>query len=213
MIKINLNPEKRKAKAKRKLSLALPKKGVGIAVPKKNLIFIAIPVVILTAEFAYLLLLNVEIKKFENKKRYLLAEKTKYRVAKRQIDLLKRKIVEAEKIKDNVALKIKIYNKLAQEKTDFGKILVAISKSIPDGVWLTKLDITRKKTNLKGYTFDPKFISTFYKNLQPYYEVINFKSTKRSGKGKPLVFYQFDFDMKDWKLSERSSKEGRGNRP
>ena len=211
MIKINLNPEKKKARGKRKVGIALPKKKIGISLAKKNFIYFAIPVVVLTAEFAYIIFLNIEIKKLENKRQYFLTEKTKYIAAKRQIDLLKRKIIEAEKIKDDVSLKIKIYDRLAKEKNDFGKILVAISTSIPDGIWLTQLNISRQKTDLLGYTFDPKYISLFYKNLQKYYDYIDFKSTERDQK-KELIFYSFKFDMKNWKYVDETSQKKRGIR-
>ncbi len=202
MIKINLNPDRKKTKVRiKKPGFKVPT----ITAPKEGLIYITIPIVVFILEFGYLMFLHIEIKKLEQKKQQLMAERTKYRVAKKQIDILKQKIKEAEKMKDEVTLKINIYNKLAKEKADFGNILYSISKSVPDGIWLTNLDISRDQTKLKGYTFDPQYISIFYQNLKRYYRDIVFKSTQMN-KRKMLTYYSFDFNMKNWKKSEKSPK-------
>ncbi len=208
MIKINLNPEKKKGKGKilKRPSITAP----SISLPKENAILIAIPVVILTLEIAYLFFISIDIKQLNQRKRELLVEKSKYRVAKKQIDTLKNRIKEAERMKDDVILKIEIYNRLSKEKTDFGNILYSISRSVPDGIWLTQLNISREQTKLKGYTFDPQYITVFYQNLKKFYTDIVFKSTQMN-KGKLLTYYSFDFNMKNWKTSEKSPKEGRRN--
>ncbi len=201
MIKINLNPEKKKAKIKKKgVSLKAP----SFAIPAQNFIYISIPVVIILVEIGYYFYINFQIKDLEAQKRNLLIEKTRYRTAKRHIDILKQKIKEAERMKDEVAIKIDIYQKLAKEKTDFSKILYEIASSVPDGIWITNLSLSRDKSSLKGYTFDPQFISIFYKNLKKFYRHIEFKSTKRE-KSKNLIFYSFDFEMKKREgLSDKS---------
>jgi type IV pilus assembly protein PilN len=202
MIKINLNPDRKKTKVKiKKPGFKVPT----IGAPKEGLIYVAVPITVFILEFAYLMFLNIEMKKLEQKKQQLMVERTKYRVAKKQIDVLKQKIKEAEKMKDEVTLKINIYNKLAKEKADFGNILYSISRSVPDGIWLTNLDISRNQTKLKGYTFDPQYISIFYQNLKKYYGDIVFKSTQMN-KRKMLTYYSFDFNMKNWKKSEKSPK-------
>ncbi|NPA53619.1 MAG: PilN domain-containing protein [Aquificae bacterium] len=201
MIKINLNPDKKKTKVRIKRPGF---KAPSFSAPKEGLIYLAIPVIALILEFAYLMYLHIETKKLEQRKQQLLVERTKYRVAKRQIDMLKAKIKEAERMKDEVTLKINIYNKLAKEKTDFANILYSISQSVPDGIWLTNLDISRNQSKLKGFTFDPQYISVFYQNLKKYYEDIIFKSTQRKEHRKTIVYYSFDFNMKNWKKSEKS---------
>ena len=200
MIKINLNPEKKKTKFKKK---GISFKAPSISLPKQNVIYIGIPLAVVIISIGYYFDLQFQIKDLQNKKRTLLIEKTKYRMAKRQIDILKSKIKEAEIMKDDVSIKINIYQKLAKEKRDFGKILYAISVSVPDGIWLTHLSIARNDSRLKGYTFDPQYITIFYQNLKKYYKDIDFRSTKRAGE-KSLVFYSFDFNMKNFKRAEKS---------
>ncbi len=200
MIRINLNPEKKKAKFKKKgISLKAP----SISLPRQGILYIGIPVAVIIIGIGYYFNLQFQIKDLQNKKRTLLVEKTKYRMAKKQIDMLKSKIKEAEMMKDDVSRKIKIYQRLAKEKRDFGKILYAISVSVPDGVWLTSLSISRNDSKLKGYTFDPQYITVFYQNLKKFYKDIEFRSTKRAGE-KSLVFYSFNFDMKNFKRAEKS---------
>ncbi len=200
MIKINLNPEKKKTRFKKK---GISFKAPSIALPRQSIIYIGIPLAVIIIEIAYYLDLQFQIKELQNKKRSLLVEKTKYRMAKKQIDILKSKIKEAEIMKDEVSMKIKIYQRLAREKRDFGRILYAISISVPDGIWLTSLSISRNDSKLKGYTFDPQYITIFYQNLKRFYKHIDFRSTKRAGE-KSLVFYSFDFHMKNFKRAEKS---------
>ncbi len=203
MIRINLNPDKKRAKVKlKKVGVKVP----SISTPKEGLIYISIPLVVFVLGFAYLMFIHIDIKKLEQKKQQLIAERTKYRVAKKQIDILRNKIKEAERMKDDVTLKINIYNKLSKEKADFGNILLGISQSVPDGIWLTNLDISRNQARLKGYTFDPQYISVFYQNLKHYYKEIIFKSTQMNKK-KMLTYYSFDFNMKNWKKSEKSPRK------
>ncbi len=200
MIRINLNPEKKKAKFKKK---GISFKAPSISLPRQGILYAGIPVAVIIIGIGYYFNLQFQIKDLQNKKRTLLVEKTKYRMAKKQIDILKSKIKEAEMMKDDVSRKIKIYQRLAKEKRDFGKILYAISVSVPDGVWLTSLSISRNDSKLKGYTFDPQYITIFYQNLKKFYKDIEFRSTKRTGE-KSLVFYSFNFDMKNFKRAEKS---------
>lgn len=79
-----------------------------------------------------------------------------------------------------------IFEKLSSEKTDFIPMITSIATSMPDGIWLSRLEITRSRSNLSGFTFNPRFISEFYNNLSKYYTDLKFKSTAREA-GKTLV--------------------------
>jgi type IV pilus assembly protein PilN len=195
MIKINLNPEKVKKK--------LERKKIGIEVIKsKTVLYIGIPVVLIAGELLYLTYLNVTVNKLQEKKQRLVEERAKYKDIEQEIRKLKKKVAEAEKLKEETKLKMAIFEKLSSEKTDFIPMITSIAASMPDGIWLNKLEITRSRSNLSGFTFNPRFISEFYNNLSRYYTDLKFKSTAREA-GKNVNYYSFSFNMGKWQIEEK----------
>ncbi|WP_029521709.1 PilN domain-containing protein [Persephonella sp. KM09-Lau-8] len=202
MIKVNLNPEKRKPKAVKK----------GISAPSvkanKGILYIGIPALLVAAEIVYIVYLNGNISTLSQKKQTLIQERAKYKDVERQINRLKKAVVEAEKLKETTKLKIAVFNKLASSKTDFIPMIKAIALSLPDGVWLKKMEISRSSGNLNGFSFNPKYISNFYDNLSQYYTEIKFKSVKKQvSKNKNVKYYAFNFRLNNWKKQKKEEKQ------
>ncbi|WP_457641522.1 PilN domain-containing protein [Persephonella sp.] len=194
MIRINLNPEKTRKK--------FEKRKVGIEFFKsKTILYIGIPVILVASELLYLVYINMSINNLSNEKQRLEAERSKYKDIEKDIRRIKKKVAEAEKLKEEIKLKMAIFEKLASEKTDFIPMINSIALSMPDGIWLNKLEITRSRSSLSGFTFNPKFISEFYNNLSKYYTNVKFKSTAREA-GKNISYYSFSFNMGKWQIEE-----------
>ncbi|WP_456400741.1 PilN domain-containing protein [Persephonella sp.] len=198
MIKINLNPEKVRKKIERKK--------IGLeALKTKTVIYIGIPVILIASELLYLTYLNYNVSKLKEKREQLMAERAKYKDIEQEIRKLKKKVAEAEKLKEETKLKMAIFEKLSSEKTDFIPMISSIAVSMPDGIWLNRLSITRSSSSLSGFTFNPKFISEFYNNLSKYYTNVKFKSTARE-RGGNLSYYSFSFNMGKWEVSDKNKK-------
>jgi len=199
MIKINLNPEKRKAKAVKRAGPP------SIKIKNKALLYIGIPVILISAEIVYSVYLNTKINKLLEKKQQLVQERAKYKDVEKRINALKKAVAEAERLKETTKLKIAVFNKLASEKTDFIPMIKAIALSLPDGVWLKRVDILRSGGNLSGFAFNPKFISNFYDNLSGYYKTIKFNTvTKKESKSAvKLKYYSFKFNLSGWKQNKQ----------
>lgn len=201
MIKVNLNPEKRKPKVAKK----------GISTPSvkanKSFLYIGIPALLVAAEIVYIVYLNSHISKLTDRKQALIQERAKYKDVERQINRLKKAVVEAERLKETTKLKIAVFNKLASSKTDFIPMIKAIALSLPDGVWLKKMEIGRSSGNLDGFSFNPKYISNFYDNLSQYYTEIKFNSVKkRVSANKNIRYYAFNFKLNNWKKRKNEEK-------
>ncbi|SNZ04104.1 type IV pilus assembly protein PilN [Persephonella hydrogeniphila] len=199
MIKINLNPERRKAKAVKRAGPPTLK------IKNKALLYIGIPVILISAEIVYSVYLNTKINKLLEKKQQLVQERAKFKDVEKRINALKKAVAEAERLKETTKLKIAVFNKLASEKTDFIPMIKAIALSLPDGVWLKRVDILRTGGNLSGFAFNPKFISNFYDNLSDYYKTIKFNTvTKKEAKSAVrLKYYSFKFNMSGWKQNKQ----------
>ncbi|HHG73439.1 MAG TPA: hypothetical protein ENK22_00125 [Persephonella sp.] len=204
MIKINLNPEKRKPKA--------VKRGgpPSITLKNKGILYIGIPAILIAAEVVYSVYLNSKINDLIDQKQQLIQERAKYKDVERKINQLKKAVAESERLKETTKLKIAVFNKLASEKADFIPMIKAIAVSLPDGVWLRKVDILRSGGNLTGFAFNPKFISNFYDNLSGYYSRIKFDTVSKNVSKKKAIslkYYSFSFSFGGWK----KNKEKGGN--
>ncbi len=202
MIKINLNPEKKKAKVSQK---RVSPASIGT---NKGLLYIGIPILLIAAEIVYIVYLNGNISNLSEKKQVLLEERAKYKNIEKQINRLKKAVVEAEKLRETTKLKIAVFNKLASSKTDFIPMIKAIVLSLPDGVWLKKMEIGRSNGKLDGFSFNPKYISNFYDNLSQYYTEIKFNSVKKQlSQNKKVKYYAFNFKLNKWKRNEGNKKK------
>ncbi len=204
MIKINLNPEKRKRKEFKKVGAP------SIKLKNKAVLYVGIPILLIGAEIVYSVYLGAEISNLMERKQQLIEERAKYKDVERKINQLKKAVAEAERLKEVTKLKIAVFNKLSSEKTDFIPMIKAIAVSIPDGVWLRKVDILRTGGNLTGFSFNPKFISNFYDNLSSYYKTITFNSVERrksSGKKRSNInYYSFKFNLSGWKKENKGGE-------
>ena len=209
MIKINLNPEKRKTKVVKTTPVPSEK------LKNKAILYIGIPVLLIGAEIVYSVYLNSQINDLMDKKQQLVEERAKYRDVEKRINQLKKAVAEAERLKETTKLKIAVFNKLKTEKADFIPMIRAIATSLPDGVWLRKVEIVRSGGNLTGFAFNPKFISSFYDNLTNYYSDIKFNAVeKKEAKNKRAVglrFYSFRFSLSGWKKNEQKENKGGQN--
>jgi len=203
MIKINLNPKKKGAitqtGAKRKLGLGLPKfKSPKLKV--KGAVYIAIPLLILGAEAFYYLKLDYSISKLRNEIRTVDNQIHKYRLLVKSLKTLEQQIEEQKKLKESIRTQIRVFQKFAVRKGKVLKMFKTVAISMPDGVWLTKLDLNKNTSSadLSGYSFNPKLISRFMKNLNNYYTTVSFTSTKRI-KGNIVDFYEFNLHLSGWK--------------
>ncbi|WP_457639674.1 PilN domain-containing protein [Persephonella sp.] len=203
MIKINLNPEKREKKAVKTAPVPAEK------FKNKAVLYIGIPVLLIGAQIVYTVYLNSQISQLQEKKQQLTQERAKYKDIERKINQLKKAVAEAERLKETTKLKIAVFNKLQSEKTDFIPMIRAIAVSLPDGVWLKKVDIVRSGGSLSGFAFNPKFISSFYDNLANYYSHINFNAVvKQEAKRKAgaVRYYSFKFNLKGWKKEQKEKR-------
>lgn len=210
MIRINLNPEKRKAK--RVKAAGVPK----LKLKNKALLYIGIPALIIGAEVVYSVYLEAKINDLMDKKQALMAERAKYKDVEKKINELKKAVAQAERLKEVTKLKIAVFNKLSSEKTDFVPMIRAIALSLPDGVWLRKIDILRSGGNLTGFAFNPKFISNFYDNLSNYYKMVKFDSVvleKNKKKSSSLKFYSFKFNLSGWKKEMKGGEDSESGKP
>jgi len=202
MIKINLNPDKRKTKVVKAAPVPAEK------LKSRLLLYLGLPALLIGAEVVYSVYLNTQITTLEEEKRHLLAERAKYKDVEKKIKQLKKAVIEAERLKEVTKLKIAVFNKLKSEKSDFVPMIRAIAISLPDGVWLEKMDIIRKGGALTGFAFNPKFISSFYDNLITYYTSVKFnavekKEAKRK-QGSIISYYSFKFNLAGWKKEEKN---------
>ncbi len=85
---------------------------------------------------------------------------------------------------DEFAIKKKLetMNKLISDRTTPPKLLLALSKSIPEEVWLTELSIQETEVVFKGSSLGFNQISDFMKSLNEsiYFKDLNLRSTQQN---------------------------------
>ncbi len=185
MIKINLNPYKKK-----RAKLSLPQ----IKIEKFGEVVYFIPaavLIILTIIFTFYQSKVVDSLKSE--KQTLLSEKKKYKAIQQKINRLNKEYASFKKILYQIELKKSIYKEFSKQKEDFTGYFKIAYDSIPDGVWLNSLHISRTKFKFKGFSLNPINISTFYENLNKYFTKIDFKSVERKS-NKRNSFYSFKLE-------------------
>ncbi len=201
MIKINLNPKKKEKINFQEFSVpdvaALFNNPYVIGSVIGTLIFL---------EIGYIFYLDLKKNRLLDKKQNLVAEKERLKKIEKKIKDLKLSIKYQKNLSEKIKLEGKIYKKLAEQKGDFRPMLVQVGTSLPDGVWLSKLNLSRNKTEISGYSFNPNFISFYYENLSKFYKDINLTSTKRekAKKRKSVPYYSFYLVMNGWKNPSNS---------
>jgi len=211
MIKINLNPRKKgaitKAGAKRKFGLELP----SIKAPSlkiKGIVFIAIPLIILGLEAFYYLNLDFSLNKLRNEISAVDNQIRKYKLLSKNLEQLQKQIEEQRKLKESIRTQILVFQKFAIQKGDILRMFESVATSMPDGIWLTKMNLDKNtySVELDGYSFNPKLITRFMNNLGRYYSSISFSSTKRV-EGKVVDFYSFNLRLANWKLKKKKNNK------
>ncbi|MBI4925748.1 MAG: PilN domain-containing protein [Bdellovibrio sp.] len=94
-------------------------------------------------------------------------------------DAIKKSLEEDESMIRN---KIATVKKLMIDRTNSPKLLLEISKAIPEDVWLTELNIQETTVALKGASLGFNQISDFMKNLNEsvYFKDLDLKSTQQT---------------------------------
>ncbi|GAB6072052.1 hypothetical protein JCM14244_04290 [Venenivibrio stagnispumantis] len=195
MIKINLKPKKeRKIKGVPKIKLGgLPQLSL------KSQIIYFVPVIFLIGEISYLFYINKQISDLNTQKEELEQKKTKLNAFKKNIDDLLREINEQKKLKEEVNLRIATIENLSNQKKDFSKLLDAVVYSYTDGIWLTSANLSIEKSSLSGFAFSPDYISTYYSNLNRYFDSISFSQTEMKVANAGFPYYSFNFEISSFK--------------
>ena len=81
-----------------------------------------------------------------------------------------------------------------------------LSGSLPDGVWLNKIQLSRKSSNFYGFSFKPEYISKFYKNISTHYASVNFSSVQKA-KNRLNEYYTFKFSLSNFKLEKEGEQK------
>ncbi len=193
MIKINLNPYKKK-----KTKIALPT----IKIEKLGeAIYFIPPIILILITVIFTFYQAKIIDSLKTEKNNLLTEKKKYKAVQQKISRLNREYTSFKNILYQLELKKMIYKEFSKQKEDFSMYFKIAYNSIPSGIWLNSLYISRSKFKFDGFSLNPVKISEFYENLDNYFKVISFKSIERKS-NKLNSFYSFRF------ITSGLSKEG-----
>ena len=198
MIKINLKPGQKKASIIETFSLENI---------NKTFIIIIIFLVLVIAEFGYLIVLNIKHNDLLAKKQYLTTEKERLKAIERKINEKKKALAIQKKLKRDLEIRKKIFVKLSEQKSDFVPMLAGLGNSLVDGIWLKDIKLSRQNTSVKGFSFNTLYISTFYENLNKYFKQVSLDSTQRIKTKSDLVYYNFKIKAIKW----RKNKEEKGD--
>ncbi len=225
MIKIDLRTKK-----KRSLKETLEARLTILDLLKnKELIVGIVGGVIIFIQIVYILFLSYQENKLSSKKEYLLEEKRRLAVIERKLKNLNREIRKQKKIKENLNLKLSILEELNKRRGDIKNVLVNVGASIPEGIWIEDLTISKSGINLNGYTFNPDNIYEFFVNLKKKYPSLylstlgksrfcNIKGKKdfvlcvgkqKKRKAGRIDYYVFSLNLKNFSNKEKQSDKRR----
>ncbi len=193
MIKINLKPEQKKSSILESFS---------IENINKTVIVIIVFLVLVIAEFGYLIILNIKHNDLLAKKQYLTSEKERLKVIERKINEKKKVLSIQKKLKKDLEIRKKIFLKLSEQKSDFVPMLASLGNSLIDGIWLKEIKLSRKNSSIKGFSFNPLYISTFYSNLNQYFKQVSLDNTQRIKTKTDLIYYNFKIKASNWKKNK-----------
>jgi type IV pilus assembly protein PilN len=187
MIKINLLAEGKRPVVARK---AKPKLLSGPKDVANTLLAVGVVVGLLAAATWFLIVRN----QLERKKQDVAA-------AQREVDELQQVIKEVEDFKHKKAeleRKIEVINGLKANQRGPVRIMDEISKALPELLWLTSLDVTATRINLRGSAFNMSAIASFMDNLdrvEQFQEPILTDSTQRSARSAGKQIYDFKLNF------------------
>ncbi len=201
MIKINLNPKVEKKRAKK------PKALPSIKVNKLFLVVIIL-IALIVAEVGYYILLGNKESDLLSKKQYLQSEKNRLKVIEAKVRKKKELLKSAKKLKENLELRKKIFLVLSKQKSDFVPVLNNLGNSLIDGIWLKEIKLSRSQNSFKGFSFNPMYISSFYKNLNKYFQQVSLNNIKRIATKADLTYYNFKIKTSSWKINKKEGLNG-----
>jgi len=154
MIKINLIAETRRAVATRK---AAPKLSTGIADLGQALL-VGLLVLGLLVAAGWWYLLQRDVKRMQEE----------VRVAQQEVDRLAPVLKEVEEYKAKKAeleRKIGVINELRANQKGPVQIMDQVSRSVPELLWLTSLEVTASNVAVKGQAYNTNAVANFLENL------------------------------------------------
>ena len=195
MIKIDLNPRKKK----RGSALAAPSISL-TSFKLKNinkLLAILLPIILVAGLLFYYFYLGIQIENLQQKKTMLIAEKGKLKVIENKINQLKKAIAEEEKQKNELELRLKTFQYLADSRKSLTPKLNSIVLPIPDGLWLESVEISKDSGKITGNSLKPELVAQYYKSLSSSYKDIVFNGTEKKTSPANIIFYNFTFELKN----------------
>ena len=195
MIKINLNPEK--DKKSKGLSFQFSISDFELS----NYIYIVIFMVPILVALIYNFILASSIDNLSSERYKLIQEKSKYKRIQAKIRQLNKEISQLKSLLQSLEARRLVYENLKKEKSIFLNMFSVVSSSLPDGVWLNKIDLSRKNSTFQGFSFKPEYVSEFYKKISKNYTKVSLTSvTKQSNNLNK--YYTFKFSLSGFKLDK-----------
>ncbi|MFN3787618.1 PilN domain-containing protein [Sulfurihydrogenibium azorense] len=184
MIKIDLNPKKRK-KVKGDFSplKGISLEGLSLSLSNEKVIFL-IPVVVIFSTFAWFGWNKYNLSKTEEEIQNLKNEINKLKPLEVKAKKFQSKIAQIEKENELIVHKLKIYEKMYEDKTNnmvIPQIKVAITQ-IKDGIWLENLKVDQQNTYISGYSLSDDQINDFYRSLALSFQDVNYSNVKTKDK-------------------------------
>jgi len=198
MIKINLNPEKEKEGISFQFFLS--------EIWFSNYIYAGIFVASIVGVGVYNFLLSSAINDLEKQKKQLSKEKQKYQKVANKIKQLNREIANLNKTLKSLEDKKLVYENIPSERKLFLNMFSAISVSLPDGVWLSKIKLSRKSSTFEGFSFKPEYVSYFYEKINKHYSSVDFSYIKKES-NKINEYYIFKFSLSNFKISREKGQK------
>ena len=186
MIRINLLSEGRRPVVARK---AKAKMTIGDQDPSVVILAIGLLAGILVAA-GWLYTLNSELGAVKDEIKEAQKEIKKLEPILKEVNAFKRK-------KEELNTKIAIINDLNNKRKGPVNVMDRVSRSLPDLVWLTSMQVRGQNVNLSGTAFNTNAIATFIENLAlvPEFKEPDPKNVQRSNKGKTYSFrVSFSFE-------------------
>ncbi len=222
MIKIDLKTRKKKDLK----GIVESKVGVFQILQNKEFIVAIFGLILLLIGIIYMISLKFQEENLLSKKEYLLEEKRKLAALERKIKSLKQEVKKQEKLKKRYALRRDILKEILKQKSNIKEVLLGVGSSIPEGIWIENMKISKGSVNLNGYTFDPQNIYSFFRLLKQKYPDLKLSTLGKSKfcRDKELVlciekprkneqsnfeFYTFSLNIKN--LTEGKEGDQRGN--
>lgn len=158
MIEINLSPNKKEASITNVGGIDLSLLNVKMLV--LALILLYVPEGMLVSHY------DDQIKAEQDQQTQLRNEHRKIVAKVRSMDNIKRQVDALMEQEQKLARKLEVVKEVINKRQNPYKVLKYIAENIPDGVWLTSLDLQEKELTMQGYSTNFKNIGQFLENLK-----------------------------------------------